>query len=124
MSLPETQLDHAIDADNYDIIEKSIAMANLPKAMEYILREEMSDFMSESPRVTAEEIAERAGCNISSVFRAHRDARFMAVKDRIQDIWFQSKADIFYSALIKSADSGKVGAIKLGLQITGKQAQV
>ena len=69
--------------ENLDYVEKIIELSALPMAKRYILREEIKAFMSESPRVTAEEIAERAGCNISSVFRAHRDARFIAVKDRM-----------------------------------------
>lgn len=120
LPVPAEQIDQAITDDSYDLVEKSISLANMPKALEYVLRVEIDDFVSESPRVTAAEIAERAGVNISSVFRAHRDARYIAAKDRIQDIYFQGKADRFYSALLKSADSGKVGAIKLGLEITGK----
>ena len=120
MSLPEKQLEQAVETDNYDIVEKSISLSNLPKALEYVLRAEIDDFVSESPRATAADIAERAGVHINSVFRAHKDVRYLQAKDRIQDIYFQGKADIFYSALVDSARSGKVGAIKLGLEITGK----
>ena len=119
-SIPDEGIDQAIEDVSYDIVEKSIAMSGLPKALEYVLRVEMEDFMSESPRVTAEEIADRAGVNISSVFRAHKDARYIAVKDKIQDIYFQGKADRFYHALLRAADANKVGAIRLGLEVTGK----
>ncbi len=120
LPVPNEEIEEAIESEAFDVIEKNISMASLPKGLEYVLRVEMEDFVSESPRATAEDIAERAGVHSQTVFRAHRDARFIAVKDRIQDIYFQGKAERFYSALLKSADSGKVGAIKLGLEITGK----
>ena len=120
MPVPNEEIEEAIVNADYDVIEKNISMAQLPKGLEYVLRVEMEDFVSESPRATAEEVAERAGVHSQTVFRAHRDARFIAVKDRIQDIYFQGKADRFYAATLKAADAGKVGAIKLGLEMTGK----
>jgi len=118
--VPIEEMEEAIENADYDVIEKHITIAQLPKGLEYVLRVEMEDFMSESPRATAEETAERAGVHAQTVFRAHRDARYIAVKDRIQDIYFQGKADRFYAATLKAADAGKVGAIKLGLEMTGK----
>jgi len=120
MPVPSEQIQQVIEDDSFNIVDKSISLANLPKGLEYVLRVEIDDFVSESPRSTAAEIAERAGVHINTVFRAHKDARYISAKDRIQDIYFQGKADRFYTALLKSADSGKVGAIKLGLEITGK----
>jgi hypothetical protein len=119
-SIALTQVDQALEDKQYNYVEKLLSMSGLPKAMEYVLREEMSDYMSESPRRTAKEIAETVGVHVQTVYTAHRDSRYLDTKDKIQDIYFQSKANIFYEALIDSAQSGKVGAIKLGLQITGK----
>lgn len=107
-------------AMDFNVVDKCIRLADLPKSMEYILREEISDFCRESPRRTNREIAAAAGVHENSVYNAHNDIRFIRARDKLQDIYFRTKTGRFYQALLDAADNGKIGAIKLGLEIAGK----
>lgn len=101
-----------------DIVENCVNVCNLPKSMILVLREEVNDFMSESQR-NALEIAESCDIHVNSVFNAHKDKRYIAVKNQIIRSLFQGKADVFFSGLITAAKQGKVSAIKLGLEVQG-----
>ena len=120
MSLPVEQAEQAMEVNAVDYVEKCISLAGMPKVMAYILREEMTDYTSESPPATAQQIADRVGCHINSVFKAHKDARFLSAKDKIQDIWFNSQAGSVYKAVLDTARAGKVGAQRLALDVMGK----
>jgi hypothetical protein len=116
----DTTIQQAIDETSFDYVEKYISLSALPKIKAAILREEMKDYVSESPCRTATQIAEDIGCHINTVFQAHKDARFLAAKDKIQDMWFQSMAGEVYKAVLDTAKGGKVGAQKLALEVMGK----
>jgi hypothetical protein len=120
MSLPVEQVEQAIDQENYDFIEKYISVSSLPRLQADILRTEMLAYVSETPSMSAKEIAEVVGCSVPLVYKAHNDARFIAAKDKIQDMWFQSMAGDVYKAVLDTAKAGKVGAQKLALEVMGK----
>lgn len=109
-----------IEQANYDYVEKYVSLSGLPKVKAAILQAEMADYVSESPHGTAAKIAERVGCHVNTVFQAHKDARYLAAKDKIQDMWFQSQAGSVYQAVLETARAGKVGAQKLALEVMGK----
>jgi len=105
---------------NYDYIEKHISLSGMPKKMGDILRAEMMAYVSESPYPTAAKIAETCECSVIWVYQCHTDVRYIAAKDKIQDMWFQSKAGSVYAAVLDTARAGKVGAQKLALEVMGK----
>jgi hypothetical protein len=116
----DTTIQQAIDESSFDYVDKYIALSQLPKMKAAILREEMSDYVSESPPRSAQQIADSIGCAVRTVYQAHNDARFLAAKDKIQDMWFQSMAGEVYKAVLDTAKGGKVGAQKLALEVMGK----
>ena len=109
-----------IEQDNYDYVEKYVALSGLPKFKAKILQAEMANYMSDSPPLTAAQIAENVGCHVNTVFQAHKDSRYLACKDKIQDMWFQGQAGSVYAAVLQTARDGKVGAQKLALEVMGK----
>lgn len=109
-----------IEQANYDYIEKYISLSGLTKTMSDILREEMMAYTSESPHLKGQEIADKVGCSVVWVYRCQKDARYLAAKDKIQDMWFQSQAGSVYQAVLETARAGKVGAQKLALEVMGK----
>lgn len=119
-NLPTESIEQAIDDNAYDFTEKYIAMAGLPRIRSAILRTEMLNYMSESPCMTAQQIADQVDCSVESVYKAHRDVRYKAAKSHIQDMWFQGMAGNVYKAVLDTAMAGKVGAQKLALEVMGK----
>lgn len=115
-----TEAEQAIDDNTFDFAEKYIAMAGLPRIRSAILRTEMLDYMSESPSMSAQQIADHVGCSVESVYVAHRDVRYKVAKSHIQDMWFQGMAGNVYKAVLDTAMAGKVGAQKLALEVMGK----
>lgn len=116
----DAQVQDGIDGANYDYVEKYVSMSGLPKLKAAILQAEMMQYTSESPPLTAAQIAAKCDCHVNTVFQAHKDARYLAAKDKIQDMWFQSQAGSVYTAVLKTARDGKVGAQKLALEVMGK----
>ena len=109
-----------IEQANYDYVEKYIGLARMSRIMSDILREEMLAYTSESPHPTGQQIADKVGCSLVWVYRCQKDARYLAAKDKIQDIWFRSQAGSVYAAVLETARAGKVGAQKLALEVMGK----
>jgi len=116
----DTDIQDGIDGANYNYIEKFISLSGLSGTMSDILRTEMIAYTSESPHPTGQEIADKVGCSVVWVYKCRQDARYLAAKDKIQDMWFKSQAGSVYQAVLETARDGKVGAQKLALEVMGK----
>ena len=121
MPVPMDQdIQEGIDGANYDYVEKFISLSGMSGTMSDILRTEMMAYVSESPHPTGQQIADTVGCSVVWVYQCRKDARYLAAKDKIQDMWFQSQAGSVYQAVLDTARQGKVGAQKLALEVMGK----
>lgn len=109
-----------IDESTVTYVEKIITLSGLTKTSADILTMEMNAFTSESPHPTGKEIAAHVGCSREWVYRVQKDGRYIAAKDKIQDIWFRSQAGSVYQAVLETAREGKVGAQRLALDVMGK----
>ena len=116
----DPDIQDGIDGANYDYIDKFISLAGMSRLMESILRVEMLAYTSESPLPTGQQIADKCDCSREWVYKCQNDARYMAAKDKIQDMWFQGQAGSVYQAVLQTARDGKVGAQKLALEVMGK----
>jgi len=122
-TLPAESIDQAILDNQYDYAEKYISLSGLPRVKADILRVEMQQYMSESPSMSAKQIAKSLDCSVESIYKAHKDARYIAAKDKILDIWFAGQAGSVYKAVISTAIDGKVGAQRLYLESVGKTSK-
>jgi len=120
MSPLDQEVNDGIDQATVTYVDKIISLSGLSKTAADVLAMEMNAFTSESPHLTGQEIADHVGCSREWVYRVQKDSRYLAAKDKIQDVWFRSQAGSVYAAVLTTAREGKVGAQKLALEVMGK----
>ena len=122
-SIPQEHVDQTLDKRELDYTEKYITISGLPRVKADILRAEMTQYMSESPSMSAQQIADHLDCSVESVYQAHKDVRFIKAKDQILTMWYQNQQDKVYKAVIQTAIDGKVGAQRLYLESTNRTSK-
>lgn len=108
-----------------DFVEYYASVSNLTGTEFAVLKTELDALFSESPRhLTLDQVSEIIGCNRQTVHRIHHKPAYIACKDKLFDIHVRDQAGRFWADLAKESSKGKVSATKIGLQMTGKHADL